>query len=167
MRADRVASTLSSRFARLREFWSRVYRKSAEDKIFFMASAISYNVLIAVVPLFLLAVGVWGYVLSARYGEPSEAIIRLVRNYIPEMGGDIDLLAEIESGINSLGGWGTDLLGIPEDLLGSTQRAAGHAASLHVDLGAVRSRLLVGFPSGGSVGAPRGWPRRSWQYRTK
>ena len=173
-----------------------MYQKSTEDNIFFMAGAISYNLLIAVVPLFLLAVGLWGYVLRARYGEPSEAIVGLLENYIPAMGGDIDLLAEIESGINglvasragysivgsllfiwlstrlvstlrialrevfdiegdrgvlrgkifdlqvvvlggvllllnvvitvvlqSLGGWGTELLGIPEDFLGSTQRA--------------------------------------------
>lgn len=194
MSAGHVASTLSSRFARLRKFWARVYQKSANDKIFFMAGAISYNLLIAVVPLFLLAVGVWGYVLPA-FGEPSEVIIGLLENYIPEMEGEIDLLAEIESGINdavasragysivglllfiwlssrlvttlrialldvfdlaadrgvvrgkifdlevvvvvgalalsnvlltiflqSLGGWGTELLGIPEDLLGSTER---------------------------------------------
>jgi len=171
-----------------------VYRKSVDDKILFMAGAISYNLLIAVVPLFLLAVGVWGYVLP-RFGEPSEVIIGLVENSIPEMGGEIDLLAGLESTINGLvasragysivglivflwlstrvvttlrialldvfdlaadrgvvrgkifdmevvvvvgalalfnvalaiflqllRGWGTDLLGIPEDLLGSTQR---------------------------------------------
>ena len=194
MSAGPVASPLSSRRARLREFSSRVYQKSLEDNIFFMAGAISYNLLIAVVPLVLLAVGLWGYVLSARYGEPSEAMVGFLQNYIPAMGGDIDLLAEIESGINglvasragysmvgfslfvwlstrlvstlrvalrevfdiaadrgvvrgklfdlqvvggvlllsnvvitvvlqSLGGWGTDLLGIPEGLFGSTERA--------------------------------------------
>ena len=34
-----------------------MYQKSTDDNIFFMAGAISYNLLIAVVPLFLLAVG--------------------------------------------------------------------------------------------------------------
>ena len=194
--ASPVASPPRSRRARLRKFWSSVYQKSAEDNIFFMAGAISYNLLLAVVPLFLLAVGLWGYVLRARYGEPSEAIIGLLENYVPATGGDIDILAEIESGINglvasragfsivgslvfiwlstrlvgtlrivllevfditvdrgvvrgkifdvqvvvlgglllilnavitvflqSLGGWGTEFLGIPEDFLGSTQRA--------------------------------------------
>ena len=191
-----VASPLSSRRARLREFWSSVYQRSTQDNIFFMAGAISYNFLLAIVPLFLLVVGLWGYVLQARYGEPSEVIIRLLQNYVPAMGGDINLIAEIESGINglvasragysivgfllfiwlstrlvstlrfalrdvfdiagdrgvlrgklfdlqvvvlggvllllnvvitvvleSLGGWGAELLGIPENFLGSTQRA--------------------------------------------
>ena len=166
------------------------------DNIFFMAGAISYNLLLAVVPLFLLAVGLWGYVLRASYGDPSQEIIRLLENYIPATGGDIDILAGIEFGINELvasragfsivgllvfiwlstrlvgtlriallevfdkaadrgavrgkifdakvvvlggvllllnvvitvfltavGGWGTDFLGIPADLLGATQRA--------------------------------------------
>ena len=39
------------------EFSSRVYQKSLEDNIFFMAGAISYNLLVAVVPPVLLAVG--------------------------------------------------------------------------------------------------------------
>jgi membrane protein len=191
-----VTSPLSSRRTRLREFSARVYQKAAEDDIFFMAGAISYSFLIAVVPLFLLVVGLWGYVLRARYGEPSEVIVGLLQNYVPAMGGDIDLLAGIDSGINglvasragysivgsllfiwlatrlvstlrvafrvvfdiagdrgvfrgkifdlqvvvlggvllllnvvitvvlqSVGGWGTELLGIPEDFLGGTQRA--------------------------------------------
>ena len=196
MSAGPVASPLSSRRARLREFSSRVYQKSLEDNIFFMAGAISYNLLVAVVPLVLLAVGLWGYVLAARFGEPSEAMVGLLQNYMPAMGGEIDLLAEIESRINglvasragysivgfslflwlstrlvstlrialreifdiaadrgvvrgkifdlqvvvlggvlllsnvvimvvlqSVGGWGTEFLGIPEGLFGSTERA--------------------------------------------
>ena len=196
MSAGPVASPLSSRRARLRELSSRVYQKSLEDNIFFMAGAISYNLLVAVVPLVLLAVGLWGYVLAARFGEPSEAMVGLLQNYMPAMGGEIDLLAEIESRINglvasragysivgfslflwlstrlvstlrialreifdiaadrgvvrgkifdlqvvvlggvlllsnvvitvvlqSVGGWGTEFLGIPEGLFGSTERA--------------------------------------------
>ena len=160
-----------------------------------MAGAISYNLVMAVVPLFLLVVGLWGYVLRARYGDPSEVIARLLENYIPAVGGDIDLMAELTSAINglvagragyslvgsllfiwlatrlvstlrtalrevfdisedrgilkgkifdvqfvviggvllllnvvitvvlqSLGGWGAELIGIPEDFLGTTQK---------------------------------------------
>ena len=196
MSAGPVGSPLSSRRARLREFSSRVYQKSLEDNIFFMAGAISYNLLVAIVPLVLLAVGLWGYVLAARFGEPSEAMVDVLQNYIPAMGGEIDLLAEIESRITglvasragysivgfslflwlstrlvstlrialreifdiaadrgvvrgkifdlqvvvfggvlllsnvvitvvlqSVGGWGTEFLGIPEGLFGSTERA--------------------------------------------
>ena len=77
-------------------------QKSAEDNVLFMAGAISYNLLIAVVLLFLLVVGLWGYVLRARYGDPSEVIVRLLENYIPAVGGDIDLVAELGEAINGL-----------------------------------------------------------------
>ncbi len=97
-----TGTPLGSRRNRFREFWHRVYQKSAEDNVFFMAGAISYNLLIAVVPLFLLVVGLWGYVLRARYGDPSEAIVRLLENYIPTVGGDIDLVAELSSVVNGL-----------------------------------------------------------------
>jgi membrane protein len=200
--AGPVASPLSSRLACLREFWSRVYQKSAEDDTFVMAGAISFNILIAVVPLFLLAVGLLGYVLRARYGDPAEVIIDLVENYIPVIDG-VDLFAVIDLVVNevvdsragysvvgsllliwlstrlvstvrialrdvfdvrvshgvvrgkifdlevvmlggvlllsnvvitvflqSLGGWGTDLLGIPEDFLGATQRALARLLAL-------------------------------------
>ena len=196
MSADPVTSPLGSRRARVWEFWRRVYQKSAEDEIFFMAGAISFNLLIAIVPLFLLAVGLFGYVLRARYGDPSVVIIGLLENYIPTIEGDIDPLGVIDLVVNelvdsragysvvgsllliwlstrlvstvrialrevfdvrvnhgvvrgkifdvqvvmlagvlllsnvvitlllqSLGGWGTDLMGIPEDFLGATERA--------------------------------------------
>ncbi len=97
-----TGSPFGSRRNRLREFWHRVYQKSAEDNVFFMAGAISYNLLIAVVPLFLLVVGLWGYVLRARYGDPSEVIVRLLENLIPAVGGDIDLMAELGGAINGL-----------------------------------------------------------------
>jgi uncharacterized BrkB/YihY/UPF0761 family membrane protein len=58
LRPARFREFWSRAYPRFREFWSRVYQKSAEDDIFFMAGAISFNLLIAVVPLFLLAVGV-------------------------------------------------------------------------------------------------------------
>ena len=93
---------LGSRRNRLREFWFRVYQKSSEDNVFFMAAAISYNLLIAVVPLVLLVIGLWGYVLQARYGDPSQEILRLLGNYIPAVEGDVDLLAEVGAAINGL-----------------------------------------------------------------
>ena len=40
---------------------------------------------------FLLAVGVWRYLLSVRYVEATEGIIRLLQNLIPATERDIDL----------------------------------------------------------------------------
>ena len=45
-------------------------------------------------------VGIWGFVLSARYGEPD--ILPLVRSWIPVTGGDIDLVSEVSEAISGL-----------------------------------------------------------------
>jgi membrane protein len=79
-----------------------VYQKSAKDDIFLMAGAVSYNLLVASVPLFLLFAGLWGYVLSARYGDPAEAIVRLLQELIPAIGGGIDLMADINAAVGDL-----------------------------------------------------------------
>ena len=150
MSAGPLASPLSSRRARLREFWSRVYQKSVEDNIFFMAGAISYNLLVAVVPLVLLAVGLWGYVLSARYGEPSEAMVGLLQSYIPAMGEGFDLLAGIESGINRLvaSRAGYSIVGfslfvwLSTRLVGTLHVALREVFDISVDRGVVRGKLF-------------------------
>ena len=97
-----IGTPLGSRGNRFREFCHRVYQKSAEDDVFFMAGAISYNLLIAVVPLFLLVVGLWGYALRARYGDPSEVIVRLLENYLPSGGGDVDLMGEVGAAVTGV-----------------------------------------------------------------
>lgn len=56
-----------------------------------MAGAISFNVLVAVVPLLLLTVGIAGIVVSARFGDPASVITSQILEIIPAIGGDIDL----------------------------------------------------------------------------
>ncbi len=56
-----------------------------------MAGAITFNVVIAVVPLFLLVVGLAGVLLRARLGEPSEVLLALLLEYLPAIEGDIEL----------------------------------------------------------------------------
>ena len=68
---------------RARDFLSRVYHKAAEDKAFFLASSISFNVVVAIIPLLLLMVGIWGFVVSARYGEPDEVIVPMMLSWMP------------------------------------------------------------------------------------
>ncbi len=87
---------------RARDFLSRVYHKAAEDKAFFLASSISFNVVVAIIPLLLLMVGIWGFVVSARYGEPDEVIVPMMLSWMPAIGGDIDLVAEVGDAIAGL-----------------------------------------------------------------
>lgn len=84
------------------DFLRRVGSKALEDRIFYMAGAITFNFLIAVVPLILLVVGVAGYVLRARFGDPSEVILPLLVEALPALGGDLDLVERIRSFVDAL-----------------------------------------------------------------
>ncbi len=67
-----------------------------------MAGAISFNVVIAVIPLVLLVVGIAGFVLSARYDDPTAELLQVLLQYLPEVQGDIDLaqgVAQVVGGI--------------------------------------------------------------------
>lgn len=86
----------------LRDFFQRVYSKAAEDNIFFMAGAISFNLLVAVVPLLLLSVGLSGILLSARFGDPTAVIVSQISEVLPAVGGDINLAQAVQEGVERL-----------------------------------------------------------------
>ncbi len=73
------------------EFLKEFGEKVGQSDLFFMAGAITFNVLVAVVPLFLLIVGVGGIILQARVGDPAEVILSLLLSYLPVIEGDIGL----------------------------------------------------------------------------
>ena len=67
-----------------------------------MAGAISFNVVIAVIPLILLVVGIAGFVLSARYEDPTTELLQVLFQYLPAVEGDFDLaqgVAQVVGGI--------------------------------------------------------------------
>jgi membrane protein len=70
------------------DFLRRVYKKADQDQIFFMAGAIAFNVLVAIVPLALAVVGVAGFFLQARSeigADPAQPIIDFLLNVLPEV----------------------------------------------------------------------------------
>jgi membrane protein len=87
---------------RFLEFLRRVIDKADQDNIFFMAGAISFNALAALVPLVLFLVGVSGYVLRARFGDPAAVLVQLLRDNLPMLGSDIGFVDTIESQINQI-----------------------------------------------------------------
>ncbi len=54
-----------------------------------MAAAISFNVLVALVPLLVLAAGLTGFLLSARFEDPTAAVVSLLVSRMPEAGLDL------------------------------------------------------------------------------
>lgn len=97
-----LGSSVLRRRQRVAGFLRRVYDKAAEDNVFFMAGAIAFNIVLAVIPLLLLGVGLSGYVLSARYGDPAGVIIPLLLENLPAVGGEIDLVASVRGVIDNL-----------------------------------------------------------------
>ncbi|MFQ5538262.1 MAG: YihY/virulence factor BrkB family protein [Gemmatimonadota bacterium] len=83
------------------EFLRRLWTKSYEDDVFFMAGAISFNLLLALIPLLVLGIGVAGYILSARFGDPAQAILQPLEGYLPA-GGEVDLAATVRSMVRDL-----------------------------------------------------------------
>lgn len=90
------------RFRASVDFVRRVADKAAEDNIFFMAGAIAFSVILAVLPLLLLAVGVAGYLLNWRFDDPSSAVVDLLISWLPAVGGDIDLLAQVRDVVDGV-----------------------------------------------------------------
>jgi membrane protein len=83
------------------DFARRVYKKADQDQIFFMAGAIAFNVLVAIVPLALAAVGVAGFFLQSRseFGaDPAKPVVDLLLNVLPEVSDEF--VAEMREMLN-------------------------------------------------------------------
>jgi membrane protein len=111
------AGLRGSRAARALAFLKRVLSKADEDGIFFMAGAISFNVIVAIVPLLLFAVGISGMVLSARSPDPVAVVLESIERLLPALGDDVDLTAQVQEQIASLLGEGVSFTVLGGSLL--------------------------------------------------
>lgn len=75
---------------RTREFSRRLWVKVLEDDVFVMASAVSFNIVIATIPLALLGIGLTAYVLSSRVADPVGAIVAVLADNLPQASGGAD-----------------------------------------------------------------------------
>jgi membrane protein len=86
LRAPQHRTRLARTRASAADFLRRVYQKGDQDQIFFMAGAIAFNVLVAIVPLAIAAVGVAGFFLQARAditGDPADPLVNYLLNVLP------------------------------------------------------------------------------------
>ena len=90
------------RARRLRDFLLRVVSKADEDNIFFMAGAITFNLLVALVPLILLFIGISGFVLNSKFPDPASVLIPFLLGNLPTVGGEVDLVSRVQGIIDSL-----------------------------------------------------------------
>lgn len=87
MAADGGGAALSGAAAVARGLWAKVM----EDDVFFMASAVAFSIIVATLPLVLLAVGITGYVLSAQVADPVEGTVGAIAGLFPHGVGEGDV----------------------------------------------------------------------------
>jgi membrane protein len=70
----------------VRDSWGfirRVYHKSGQDDIFFLAGGIAFNILLGAVPFLLLLVAIFGFVLKTTVPHPEETAVAYVFTILP------------------------------------------------------------------------------------
>ena len=84
MLADRSGSRHRQLSYKALDFSHQLREKLIEDNVFFMAGAIAFNVLVSLVPLIVLGIGLSGYILNARFGDPTDAVLSLIAENFPQ-----------------------------------------------------------------------------------
>ncbi len=121
-----------------------------KSDLFFWAGAITFNVLVAVIPLLLLVAGIAGFVLSARVGEPPAALLDLLVSYLPVIEGDVELVDAVRQVLErlieerapfSLAG-GIILLWISTRLVATLRVVLREVFELDTDRGIVQGKLF-------------------------
>jgi membrane protein len=148
-RAHRPTAAVRARGA-FGDFVRRVYSKADQDQIFFMAGAIAFNVLVAIVPLAIAAVGVAGFFLQARAetGDPAGPVIDYLLGVLPpvsaqfqqEMRGYLNAFIEQATGLFTIGtlvfAW------LATRLIGTLRTALREIFDIQQDRGIIAGKLF-------------------------
>jgi YihY family inner membrane protein len=132
------------------DFFRDLGRAIERTDVFFMAGAITFNVLVAGIPLLLLVTGVAGFVLSARFGEVTPELMDVVLTYIPAVEGNVQLTGAVaqildqlisdRAGFTVLGG--LVLMWLSTRLVGTLRVVLRQAFQLERDRGVFRGKLF-------------------------
>lgn len=99
-----------------KDFMRRVYMKADQDGIFFMAGAIAFNLIVAIVPLLLATLGIAGLILQKQVPDPSKTLFDFIFHSLPPVGSEFEryirnqLIAPILEGSGGFIGFGTLIL---------------------------------------------------------
>jgi membrane protein len=88
----------------VRGFLKIFAEKFNDDDAFFLAGGIAWGVLFALVPLLALGIGVTGFVLSARFDDPTQAVVALFAGAMPQTGpaaGFADILRNLATEVTA------------------------------------------------------------------
>lgn len=134
--------------AAIKDFVRRVYKHSEDDNIFFMAGAIAFNVLVAIVPLILAVLGIAGIVLRGRYVDPAGTLMNylvqalpgaLSREFVDSLRTAVNQLIDQSSGLLSVGT--LFFIWIATRLVGTLRTALREIFDIHQDRGIIAGKL--------------------------
>jgi membrane protein len=103
-------------WAATKDFIRRVYKKADQDGIFFMSGAIAFNLIVAIVPLLLSALGIAGLVLQKQAADPAKVLFDFIFHSLPPVGAEFeryireDLITPLLEGSSGFIGFGTLIL---------------------------------------------------------
>lgn len=131
------------------DFVRRVYTKADQDKIFFMAGAIAFNIIVAIVPLALAAIGITGLVLQQRFqAAAGQRLVEYMLQALPDVSDAFK--ADIAGKLNQLlqNSSGFTLLGIvvfawlATRLVGTLRTALREVFDIHQDRSIIAGKLF-------------------------
>lgn len=129
-------------------FFRAVFEKASEDNIFFLAGAISFNIIVAIVPLILAVLGIAGTILRTQHADPSLFLEEYLFNALPPVSQQFrDWTREI---LDSVLGQSTSLLSIgtifliwiATRLVGTLRTALREVFDIQQDRGIIAGKLF-------------------------
>ncbi len=105
-----------SAWGAVKDFLRRVWNKADQDNIFFMAGAITFNLIVAIVPLTLTILGIAGLILQQQVSDPSKALFDFIFRSLPPVGASFEhyirdqVLTPLLKGSGGFIGFGTLVL---------------------------------------------------------
>ncbi|HUE95632.1 MAG TPA: YihY/virulence factor BrkB family protein [Longimicrobiaceae bacterium] len=131
----------------LGDFSARVYHKSGNDDIFFLAGGIAFNFLIAAIPFLLLLIAAFGYTLQATLDDPRSAATAYIINILPASPRVIEVAGElVDQAVGERNRFG--ILGIlllvwvSTRLIGSLRSALRAVFDIREDRGIVAGKIF-------------------------
>jgi membrane protein len=131
-------------------FTSRLWQKSGEDDIFFLAGGIAFNFLLAAIPFLLLLISIFGYVLQASVADPQAAAVEYVLDLLPASPRVIEFTREIVGQVvgqrTQIGAIGLILLvWVSTRLIGSLRSALRQVFDIREDRGIVAGKIFDAY----------------------
>lgn len=132
-----------------RDFLARLWKKLEQDNIFFLAGAIAFNVIVAILPLMLASVGIAGLLVQSRYGvDAAGRILEYVYLAFPPLSGPAEegvrrALEKVIDDSSGLVGLGTVVfIWVATRMVGTLRSALREIFDVHEDRGIVAGKIF-------------------------